>query len=65
MEFAVNKNEEAIELFEKALKTNSKAIPVNLNLAIGYQSIGNFKKAIDHLTKINELDENLPGPTKC
>lgn len=64
LEFAINKNEKAIELFEKALKTNSKAIPVNLNLAIGYQSMGNFKKAIDHLTKINELDEKFTRADK-
>ena len=64
VEFALNKNNEAIRFFEKALKTNDKAIPIHLNLAISYQSIGEFKKAIMHLNKINELNKEFTRADK-
>ena len=64
VEFVTNNNETAIKLFERALKTNNKAIPIHLNLAIGYQSLGNFDKAIHHLNEINNLDEKFTRADK-
>ncbi len=55
LEFTLNNNIEALELLKKALKINNKLIPVHLNLAITYQSLGNFKKAKEHLEIINTL----------
>ena len=49
LKFTLNKNQEALKLLLKALETNNKLIPIHLNLAIIYQSMGNFKKAIEHL----------------
>lgn len=55
LEFTLNNNLEAIKLLEKALKINNKLIPVHLNLAITYQSLGNFEKAKNHLNIINSI----------
>ena len=55
LEFTLNNNTEALELLKKALKINNKLIPVHLNLAITYQSLGNFKNAKEHLKIINSL----------
>ncbi len=55
LEFTLNNNNEALELLQKAVKINNKLIPVHLNLAITYQSLGRFKQAKEHLYKINSL----------
>tara|TARA_B100001057_G_C22858417_1_gene953532 strand:+ start:117 stop:1658 length:1542 start_codon:yes stop_codon:yes gene_type:complete len=64
LKFTLNKNEEALELLLKALETNDKLIPIHLNLAIVYQSLGNFKKAIEHLKTINEIDPKFTRADK-
>ena len=64
LQFILNKNLEALELFEKALLTNNKIIPIHLNLAITHQSLGNFKKAKEHLYKINEIDPKFTRADK-
>ncbi len=55
LEFALNNNIEALDLLNKALRTNNKLIPIHLNLAITYQSLGDFEKAKKHLNIINSI----------
>ena len=62
--FTLNKNDEALNLLIKAHETNDKLIPIHLNLAIVYQSLGNFNKAIEHLNKIIDIDPKFTRADK-
>ena len=52
----LNQNKEAILYFENILKINNKIIEPYYNLAINYESLGDFNKSIECLKKILELN---------
>ena len=47
----LNQNKEAILYFEKILTINNKLIEPYYNLAINYESLGDFNKSIECLKK--------------
>ena len=46
----------ALELYKKAYEINDKIPVVQYSLALAYQGIGNFKKAVEHAQKVLLLD---------
>ena len=59
LKFELNKFSESLELLEKAYNLDSNSISVKLNLALVYQSIGEYKKALNHLKEINTLNPTV------
>lgn len=64
LKFLINDNQEGLKLLKKASTINNSLIPIHLNLAIIYQSLGDFKNAIKHLDKINDLDPTFTRSDK-
>ena len=59
LKFELNQSSDSLELLNKALLIDEKSVSVNINLALVYQSIGEYKKAIDILKMINVINPNV------
>ena len=59
LKFELNQSLEALELLNKALLIDTKSVSVNINLALVYQGIGEYDKAIKILKNINTLNPKI------
>ncbi len=59
LKFELNQSLESIDLLNKALLIDKNSVSVNINLALVYQGIGEYKKAIKILKNINILNPNI------
>ena len=55
----LNKFDEAITLYKRALKHTQKIPEIYYSLAMAYQSLGNFKEAEDYANKTIEIDKKI------
>ena len=53
----VNKYEEAVISYQRALQINDKSPECHFNLASAYNDLKDFKRALHHYQKAVELDE--------
>ena len=54
----VNKYEEAVVSYQKALAINAQSPECHFNLASAYNDLRDFKKALEHYQRAVELDED-------
>ncbi len=52
----LNRANDAIELYKRSLSVKEDVIETQINIAIAYESLGNFEKAKDHLNKVLAID---------